>query len=213
MAFYGGNVFETNQWTYTVGEYNATTGAAVNASLIGSAFYCNGIAISSTGSLYFDEDSNGGYLWRNIRPEDRSSTPAFSRAWPVPGRWQLSGSILYVAHNSSTTVGEYDANSGAVINASFITGLNAPNGRFISGSTLFVTNSGSGSIGEYNAVSGAVINANFVTGLNNPGSVAVMGNNLYVSNSVANAGYSIGEYDATTGAPISTLSSTDCPRA
>ena len=65
-------------------------------------------------------------------------------------------------------VGEYNATTGAVINANFITGLNGPVGLALSGNNLFVANFGGGTVGEYNATTGAAINANFITGLNDP---------------------------------------------
>jgi hypothetical protein len=70
-------------------------------------------------------------------------------------------------------VGEYDAATGAAINASLIAGLDAPEGLALSGNTLFVANFGSGTVGEYNAATGAAINANFITGLNGPIGLAV----------------------------------------
>ncbi len=74
---------------------------------------------------------------------------------------------------SNGTVAVYDAVTGGVVNASFITGLNSPLGLAISGNNLFVANFGSGTVGEYDATTGATINANFVTGLNGPVDLAV----------------------------------------
>jgi hypothetical protein len=104
---------------------------------------------------------------------------------------------LYVSQGS--TVGEYDATTGAAINANFITGLSAPVGLALSGNTLFVANNGSGTVGEYNATTGAAINANFITGLSNPTGLALSGNTLFVANQTSNT---VGEYNATTGAAI-----------
>jgi hypothetical protein len=98
------------------------------------------------------------------------------------------------------TVGEYDAVTGATINTSLITGLNAPTGITLSGSKLFVANSangvvGAGSIGAYN-LDGTAVNAALVTGLSNPQDVTEFGGNLYVTD---NGNHRVGEYDATTG--------------
>jgi hypothetical protein len=43
----------------------------------------------------------------------------------------LSGNDLFVANQSGTTVGEYDATTGAAINANFLTGLNLPAGLLV----------------------------------------------------------------------------------
>src|SRR5262249_5076469 len=70
---------------------------------------------------------------------------------------------LFIA-NETGTVGEYDATSGATINASFISssqGLAGPTALALDGNNhLFVVNFGlGGSVGEYNATTGATINA------------------------------------------------------
>jgi hypothetical protein len=111
----------------------------------------------------------------------------------------LSGNNLLVANYTSGTVGEYDATTGAAINANFITGRNSSFGLALSGNNLFVSDTQIKTVGEYNATTGAVINANFITGLTGPVGLALSGNNLFVSN--YNAG-TVGEYDATTGAAI-----------
>ena len=70
-------------------------------------------------------------------------------------------------------VSEYNATTGEVINANFITGLGAPAGLALLGNTLFVANLVSGTVGEYDATTGEVIKANFITGLGNPEGIAV----------------------------------------
>ena len=59
------------------------------------------------------------------------------------------------------------------MNASLVSGLNAPGGIAVSGSTLFVTNTNSGTIGEY-TTSGATVNASLVSGLPSPQGIAVV---------------------------------------
>jgi DNA-binding beta-propeller fold protein YncE len=72
------------------------------------------------------------------------------------------------------TVGKYDASTGAVINANFITGLKKdPVALALSGNRVFVANFLSGTVSECDATTGAVINANFITGLNFPLAIAV----------------------------------------
>jgi DNA-binding beta-propeller fold protein YncE len=73
---------------------------------------------------------------------------------------------LYVANFGGTdAIGEYDANTGAVINASLVTGLNEPDYIALDGGNIYVADHGNHRIGEYNATTGAAINANLVTGL------------------------------------------------
>ena len=83
--------------------------------------------------------------------------------------------------NVQGTVGEYNAITGAPINAQFITGLQFPfglalssNDLFVAKSGLFVANySGGTTVGEYDATTGAAINPDFITGLNQPYALAV----------------------------------------
>ena len=72
---------------------------------------------------------------------------------------------LYITRAFSFIVSEYDANTGATINANFITAPN-PEGLALLGNHLFVANfTPNGTVGEYDANTGAAINANFITGL------------------------------------------------
>jgi hypothetical protein len=100
---------------------------------------------------------------------------------------------------SGATIGEYDATTGAAINASLVSGLNDPIGIAASGGNLYVAEYQSGTIGEYNATTGATVNASLVSGLTNPVYIAVSGGNLFVTNQGAGT---IGEYNATTGATV-----------
>ncbi len=62
---------------------------------------------------------------------------------------------IYVTNLVSNTIGEYTT-TGAVVNASLITGLNAPTAIAVSGVDLFVTNAYGDTIGEY-TTSGATV--------------------------------------------------------
>jgi hypothetical protein len=59
--------------------------------------------------------------------------------------------VLYVGQSAINSVGEYNATTGAAINANYITGLNDPAGLAVSGNDLFVVNYGADTVGEYNA--------------------------------------------------------------
>jgi hypothetical protein len=71
------------------------------------------------------------------------------------------------------TIGEYNATTGATVNASLISGLNEPGGIAVSGGNLFVADFGFGIIGEYNATTGATETFALVSGLNGPAFIAV----------------------------------------
>jgi hypothetical protein len=101
-------------------------------------------------------------------------------------------------------------NTGAAINANFITGLPGPFGIAVSGNNLFVGNDNGNTttVGQYDATTGATINANFITGLNGTLYGLVVGQptpaTLYVSQLGDNT---VGQYDATTGTLINPTSS------
>ena len=80
---------------------------------------------------------------------------------------------LLVTNAGTNTIGAYDATTGAVVNATFITGLSSPTGIAVSGSNLFVANAFANTIGEYNVTTGAPVNATFITGLSAPVGIAI----------------------------------------
>ena len=65
------------------------------------------------------------------------------------------GNNLFVTNNNIQTIGEYTT-SGAVVNASLVSGLNYPTRVVVSGSDLFVLEDGNSTIGEY-TMSGATV--------------------------------------------------------
>ena len=110
---------------------------------------------------------------------------SFITGLSIPEGIWLSGNNLYVANNAEVndvnppltngTIGQYNATTGAAINASLVSGLNQPAGVAVLGNDLFVSSlpigsesSSIGIVGEYDATSGAAINANFITGLADP---------------------------------------------
>src|SRR5260370_39670180 len=83
---------------------------------------------------------------------------------PRPARAQL-----YVTQGGTGGfVSKYNATTGALIKAHFITRLNGPTGLAVSGTDLFVAIETANKVGKYNATTGAAINANFITGLHTP---------------------------------------------
>ena len=115
-----------------------------------------------------------------------------------------AGQVIFMSQTGNT-VGEYNAITGATVNAAFISGTN-PTGLALDGNNhLFVINRTNTTVGEYNATTGATINAAFINGqgLNDPGALAVdaLHNLLFVAGlGVVNG--TLGEYNATTGATI-----------
>jgi hypothetical protein len=127
-------------------------------------------------------------------------------AMPRSARAQIYVSQEYPIAGTGT-VSEYDATTGAVIKANFITGVIHPAGLVLSGNTLFVASAvaNGGSVGTYDATTGAVLNASFITTgvnqVNQPFALALSGNTLFVSD----AGERISTYNATTGSPFTTV--------
>jgi WD40 repeat protein len=101
----------------------------------------------------------------------------------MPGRAQAQ---LYVSSRDNGTVSEYNATTGKVINANFITGLTAPQGLLLLGDVLFVANAGSGSggwVGKYDATTGAAISQSFLTGTDfYPSGLASSAGDIWVVN-------------------------------
>jgi PEP-CTERM motif len=102
-----------------------------------------------------------------------------------PWNIAISGNDLYVISGvggeTYSQVGEYNATTGAVINASLVT---LPSANLddiaISGNNLFISSNGTDSVGVYNATTGATINSGLITGLGNPAAIAIYGNDLFV---------------------------------
>ena len=95
-----------------------------------------------------------------------------------PPALAVKDNTLFVSDYDS--IGKYDATTGAVIKADFITGLGEVGGLAVFGSeekaVLFVTDrneDGGGTVGEYDANTGFTINRHFITGLDFPTGIAV----------------------------------------
>jgi len=115
--------------------------------------------------------------WRPLRRALCIVLLCIAALWAMP---RSAHAQLYVGQGA--TVGEYNATTGAAINASLITGLSEAEGVALSGSDLFVAEQGNNTIGEYSAATGAAINASFITGLGAPAGLALSGNDLFVAN-------------------------------
>jgi DNA-binding beta-propeller fold protein YncE len=109
--------------------------------------------------------------------------------------------VLYISHIFDNRVSKYNAD-GTPVNASFVTGLDAPFGIALSanGASLYVANLSSGSVGHYDALTGDAINASLITGTPSPRDVVLFESSLYVGNNPAFPG-KISKY-TTTGALV-----------
>jgi DNA-binding beta-propeller fold protein YncE len=144
-------------------------------------------------------------LTSNWRPLLRAFYPfliAIAALWAMP---RTARAQLYVTQGSTGgIVSKYNATTGALIKAHFITRLNGPTGLAVSGTDLFVAIETGNKVGKYNATTGAAINANFITGLHAPFFGLVLntsGRRLFVTNTTILTN-TVGAYNATTGAPI-----------
>jgi len=210
----GGDLYTTSN-NGAVGQYNATTGQTINAAFQTEPHESNGIAFSGSNDYVVGFVYVNGYT---------PAGPAFSdTVGYLPWGVAVLGNDLFVSDIGTNKAGqgsvaEYDATTGALLNANFITGLSVPEGLTIVGNNLYVVNNANdtmqpntnGSIGEYNATTGAPINASLVTGLTQPVATAVAGNDLYVTSNpdvpgqpgFPNYAGLVGEYNASTGATI-----------
>jgi hypothetical protein len=157
-----------------VAEFNATTGALINATLIETGANSTIGAMTTSGdTLFFAYEyaiKGGGTLngvgAYNAKTGALNSTFITLSTYYIPAALTVSKNHLYVGYaidqpGYQGTVGEYDATTGAAINATLITGYSyAPSGLAVSGNHLLVAE-GSGVI-EFNATTGAVINDNFI---------------------------------------------------
>jgi hypothetical protein len=105
-----------------------------------------------------------------IRPLVVTGLTLCAALWAMPG---TAHAQIFVASSSTGTIGEYNLD-GTTINASQVSGLNAPYGIAVSGGDIFVASSPTGTIGEY-TTSGVTVNASLVSGLGGyPNGIAVV---------------------------------------
>jgi hypothetical protein len=207
-----GELLVVDELAGTVGQYDATTGATINASFISGLTNGPRDMKLSGGDLYIT--SNSGPVGQYNASTGGTINSSFVSGIGYSTAIAFSGSnydvvgILpsrYVNGYTPSGLAFSDAPSAAF----------GAWGAAVLGNTLYISllpgdMAGQGTIAEYNATTGALINANFITGLSEPEGITISGNNLYVVNNagddgphglLANVG-SIGEYNATTGAAI-----------
>ncbi|MEI8311590.1 MAG: hypothetical protein WCH98_12620 [Verrucomicrobiota bacterium] len=163
-------IYVTSESGRTVGEYNAATGAAINAPLISGLGYPVGLAISGNDLYVGSWDNTVG---RYDATTGAAINASFITGVSSPFGIALSGNDLYVAIYGRNSIGQYNATTGAPINASLVSGLKGPFGIAVSGNDLFVANYNVGTVGKYNATTGSVINASLISGLVTPTGIAI----------------------------------------
>src|SRR6266481_6163992 len=121
-------IFVTNAFSNTIGEYNATTGAPINSSFISGLDFPTGIALFG-GNLFVTNNGNNTIGEYNATTGAPINSSFISSGLDQPRGVVLSGGNLFVTNGGNDTVGEYNATTGATINSSFISsGLNNPAG-------------------------------------------------------------------------------------
>jgi hypothetical protein len=184
-----------------IGEYDATTGATINANFISSV---NATLLLSGNSLIvgtFNNASNGALPSYDASTGSLVNSSFITTLGAGGNGFAQSGSVIYASSINPSTMGTYDAATGAALNAAFISGSGA-GGIAVSGTNLFWRRTSG--IAEYDAISGAPINLTFASlpgGGTTPYSIAIQGNTIYVGTRAGQSGQ-ISEYDATTGALI-----------
>jgi 6-phosphogluconolactonase (cycloisomerase 2 family) len=111
--------------------------------------------------------------------------------------------LLYVAQSGNSTISEYNASKGSVIDATFIANpsgyfyLNGPTGLVVSGKFLFVASSGNNTVRQYEASGSGTW---FISGFATPTGIAVSPDGKFLFVADWNGTQAIGRYDADTGA-------------
>jgi hypothetical protein len=183
-----------------VGEFDGTTGAAINANLITGLYGPVGLALS--GNTLFVANYLDGTVGAYNASTGAEINANFITGLKQPVALALSADTLVVSDNRAGIVREYSARTGVAINANLITGLESLFGVALSDKALFVSNDTSaGTIGEYDATTGTVINAKFIAGSTGGYSLALWGDTLFVAQF---GGTKIAKYNAITGEAINT---------
>lgn len=183
-------VLVTNINAGTVGLYNDSTGATINASFITGLSSPYGITHDSTS--IFVSSSNTGIISKYDLATGTSTASSFISGLTGLTGLQAHNGILYVA-TSAGTISTYDAVTGTQIQASL---LSVGGIRFfeIYNNQLYVPDFANNVIGIY-GLDGSTIDADFATP-HDPSDIAFSGNSMFVTSS--NQGWVV-EYNLTTG--------------
>jgi DNA-binding beta-propeller fold protein YncE len=195
VAESGGNLFEVNNSSITIGKYT-TGGTPISTTLFTPSNYPGSIAVSEDGTRVFVATTD--FNSQNGRIEEYTSGGGTVSTGLVTGLGRLStlvegGGDLFFANNGPISV---FTTGGTMLSTDLIPGVNGL-ALAVSGNRLFVSDSNTNTIGEY-TTSGVAVNTFLVTGLTDyTTDLAVAGDKLYFLN--RNHG-TIGVYDLTTSA-------------
>jgi PKD domain len=149
LAVSDNTIFVANFGNQTIGKYNAMTGVAINASFITGLN--SPIALAVSGNNLLVANSENGTVGEYDATTGAVINVNFITGLTGPEAIALLGNSLFVANDIGAdiggvgadlaTVGEYNATTGAVINANLITGLNEPFGLAVA-ATLPIANAG-----------------------------------------------------------------------
>jgi hypothetical protein len=182
LALSGTTLYVANSFANTITAYDAGSGAPIGVPPLiyggGNSPELrgpDGLVISGNNFFVSNNDSSGGWIGEYTLAgatinDHFINTPGIG----VYGL-AISGNHLFVATGISCqldvsgNIEECDINSGAVLNSSFVSGLQNVYGITISGTALYVSQDsgradGQSVISTYDVNSGALLNANFVPG-------------------------------------------------
>jgi hypothetical protein len=170
VAVAGGHLYVGSFDDSTISVYDAAAGAPVSTPLI-SGIFAGRLALSGS-NLYALSDA---YTVGEYTLTGATVNSTLASGLPLsPDCVTASGSQLFLSYVGTSTVGKYDAVTGAVINAALVSGLSSPRGTAVSGSNLFVANAQGNTIGEYDTTTGAPVNTVLISGLNRPFGIAIV---------------------------------------
>lgn len=187
--------------TPSVGTYNATTGAVINASFI-TADLNNPFSLAVAGPNLFVTNLGNNSIAKYDANTGSTTSATFISGLNGPYGVAVAGSDLFVTNLNTNTIGKFNADTGAPINSAFIDssqGLNQPMNLWVDAGYLYVANYGNSTIGKYDATTGATISSTFIPGgaLSNVVELVVAGNSLFIANH-GGSGY-ISKFDLGTG--------------
>jgi hypothetical protein len=189
----------------TVSEYDASTGALINSSFLSvpSPYVIGSMAVSNDLLYVFTDNGSQSAVGEYNATTGAPINPAFitwvNQVPPGPDSQYpyciaVANGVLFVANRGASlpgdsgSVAEYDAMTGATVNASLITGLAVPTSIAVSGGDLFVV-SGQSAIAEDATVglyttSGVSLNPSLITNIPGPtpglAAIVISGDNLIV---------------------------------
>jgi DNA-binding beta-propeller fold protein YncE len=207
-------LYVASEYSSSVSAFNAITGATISQSFITGLTDPAALAVSGS-TLYVTSWDNSADA--PILGEYNAITGApintHFLTLESAGPLAVSGNDIYVSIpggiGGNGTIGEFDATTGLQI-TTFVSPQNTdyPISMAIGGGVLYVGNYSNNTVVAYNAMTGGSISGfAAVTGLDYPSGLAVSGSNLYVGNLSQTPQYPagwVGEYNAQTGAAIST---------